>query len=322
MDANAGNQGKDGEKRKKFKANKHKREHSGGGRPEPAVSSESVTDEAEAATPSSSRKRPADDSNADKSKRHSKPKKAKLADSEWAFEVDYNDHFETPLRAYEDILAVLDSICASTGKTKEQLVIYDPYYCKGRMVSYLQGLGYAQVINENRDFYKDVARKTVPEYDVMVTNPPYSGEHKLKLLEYLRSAGKPSALLLPAYIATKSYWKTYLAAGQSALYVLPPDYYHYSHPEGTGKALPPFYSAWLISGMDKAAIDTAAVGLRKYALTRPLSPLPSAGGVVAKALPIRQLAAVQSVQEMVRLGVITDVSRPNPKQRKKRLQGK
>lgn len=110
----------------------------------------------------------------------------------------------------------------------------------------------------------------------------------------------PFALLLPAYVATKSYWKdfiamspatnstsTHSAISKSSLldkdrnmktnlkkrklsptpelsptlitsslstssssssfgYLLPPDYYSYSHPEGTGKDMPPFYSMWFI----------------------------------------------------------------------------
>lgn len=141
----------------------------------------------------------------------------------------------------------------------------------------------------------------VLDYDVLVTNPPYSGEHKVNLLKFLAthtakasvkkgSAGGnssstdceavvndsssssvnnvknskstpttpntsttlPFALLLPVYTATKSYWKDFAQAqalvGKNAFYILPPDYYEYSHPEGTGKDIPPFYSAWFLGG--------------------------------------------------------------------------
>ena len=40
-------------------------------------------------------------------------------------------------------------------------------------------------MNRNRDFYSDIAMKGIPNYDILVTNPPYSGEHKPKLLDYL-----------------------------------------------------------------------------------------------------------------------------------------
>jgi hypothetical protein len=54
----------------------------------------------------------------------------------------------------------------------------------------------------------------------MITNPPYSGEHKAKLLEYLASplhGNKPFALLLPIYVVTKSYWKEFLEKSQSSV---------------------------------------------------------------------------------------------------------
>jgi len=41
----------------------------------------------------------------------------------------------------------------------DTLVVYDPYYCKGRVSDILASLGCARnnVINRNRDFYADVA---------------------------------------------------------------------------------------------------------------------------------------------------------------------
>lgn len=126
---------------------------------------------------------------------------------------------------------------------------------------------------------------------MLVTNPPYSGEHKVNLLKFLAAYTNastssttsanakapnattttsstsaadahlcsdashntlPFALLLPVYVATKSYWKDFVqqqhCAGREAFYILPPDYYEYSHPEGTGKDIPPFYSAWFVGG--------------------------------------------------------------------------
>jgi hypothetical protein len=138
----------------------------------------------------------------------------------WNFEVDYNDHFETPKQAYVDLLPWLDSICTQLHKNRGELQIYDPYYCQGKMKEYLGELGFTQVINENRDFYEDVRRSKVPKYDVLVTNPPYSGEHKTKLLQFLQQSQtkknsqeiQPFALLLPLYTITKSYWRDYLQA--------------------------------------------------------------------------------------------------------------
>ena len=163
----------------------------------------------------------------------------------WNFEVDYNDHFETPLVAYTDILPMLHALALSLGKSPTELIIYDPYYCQGGMVQMLKEMGFPkvrsplysalsisaciprlytrifnnlrhhfhkfcyyfsekliiliQVVNRNRDFYADITMKGIPNYDILVTNPPYSGEHKPKLLEYLltshpNSHCKPSSV--------------------------------------------------------------------------------------------------------------------------------
>ena len=202
-------------------------------------------------------------------------------------------------------------------------------------------IGFMNVINNNRDFYHDIQHNNIPDYDILITNPPYSCDHKLKLLNFLKNnnnhhddhhqhrqkkqqqqhhyhhhGNRPFALLLPAYIATKSYWKDFLSSfnnnnnnsnnnnnynnsnnnnndnnnininkvrispnlsstiiptsastfkklnnqtqsimnilnmNMNIMYLLPPDYYNYSHPEGTGKDIPPFYSIWFIGMID------------------------------------------------------------------------
>lgn len=149
------------------------------------------------------------------------------------------------------------------------------------MVNYLHELGVMNVINRNRDFYADVAAGDVPskfwvyfipchivvivfspitiwkEHDILVTNPPYSGDHKQKLLRYLSQSDKPFCLLLPVYVAAKSYWRDFITSEKAKnssklasntkvasgttpsvqlteLYLLPPTSYEYNHPEGTG----------------------------------------------------------------------------------------
>ena len=110
--------------------------------------------------------------------------------SYWPFETNYNDHFETPQAAYADVLPLL-AACArqahGDGAGLETLRVYDPYYCQGAMQRALAALGCARdkLINENRDFYADVAAGTLPSHDVLLTNPPYSADHKQRLLAFL-----------------------------------------------------------------------------------------------------------------------------------------
>lgn len=105
--------------------------------------------------------------------------------AQWKFETDYLDHFETPRAAYADVLPLLRA-CAAGGDL-DDLTVYDPYYCKGAVREALAALGCrrSQVINENRDFYVDARTWKIPKHDVLLTNPPYSGNHKQLLLDHL-----------------------------------------------------------------------------------------------------------------------------------------
>ncbi len=216
-------------------------------------------------------------------------KKQKVALS-FPFVADYNDHFETPLVAYEDLEPILSNLALKLQKKNNDLIIYDPYYCQGRMKELLASIGFTNVVNNNRDFYKDIKCKNVPTYDILVTNPPYSGEHKTKLLQYLKTTNKPFALLLPVYTATKSYWRDVVTASKiPPLYLLPPKSYEYDHPEGTGKDLPPFYSCWFLSYFEKEIV----LNCKK-----------------------KHCKVVDSVDMLIKDGYCTD-KRPNPRQRKK-----
>ena len=241
--------------------------------------------------------------------------KRPLDTSDWAFKVDYNDHFETPRRAYEDLLPVLESLACALGKQRDELVIYDPYYCKGKMVSLLHSLGYTTVINKNIDFYRDVASKSVPEYDILVTNPPYSGEHKPQLMAYLTTTDKPYALLLPVYTVTKSYWKDLVVGCSSEdniLYLLPPESYDYEHPEGTGKDVPPFYSSWFINLNKNSSSGSSSSGSAPINMDVVVGALNAAN---PKGL-LRRCGYALSIEEIVRRGLVVE-KRPSNKQRKK-----
>eukprot|EP00598_Pedospumella_elongata_P015656 CAMPEP_0185014246 /NCGR_PEP_ID=MMETSP1098-20130426/99222_1 /TAXON_ID=89044 /ORGANISM="Spumella elongata, Strain CCAP 955/1" /LENGTH=467 /DNA_ID=CAMNT_0027543335 /DNA_START=65 /DNA_END=1469 /DNA_ORIENTATION=+ len=392
----------------------------------------------------------------------------------WNFAVDYNDHFETPPTAYKDLSPVLEALAHCVCKTTAELTVYDPYWCEGSMVSHMRELGYENVINRNRDFYMDIKKKNIPGYDILVTNPPYSGEHKVNLLKFLAThtaassannsrnssitnntpeksivaaenkntnntdklkpttlpfalllpvytatksywkdfvhaqslLGKnafyilppdyydipdipgydvlvtnppysgehkvnllkflathtaansannsrnsvvtsttpeksiaaaenkntnnadkvkpttlPFALLLPVYTATKSYWKDFVHAqsllGKNSFYILPPDYYEYSHPEGTGKDIPPFYSAWFLGGFSTEQKNSIIQSLR----TKPRTAIPTKPtNPPLKRLSFPVLTVAESVEALVSRGVVTDSKRPNPKQRQKMKQ--
>jgi hypothetical protein len=191
------------------------------------------------------------------------------------YKVDYNDHFETPLVAYTDILPILDAVAppaeggkrskkrhrdscqierednnSSTARPKRRdHVIYDPYYCDGSTKKLLQNLGFPRVQHEKRDFYKDIENNTIPKYDVLVTNPPYSDNHKEKCMDFaikhLRNNShggrKPFFILMPNYCACRNYFRTAILKNSGRqkgsnndpldiVYVIPSKPYEYQHP--------------------------------------------------------------------------------------------
>lgn len=91
-------------------------------------------------------------------------------------------------------------------KPKQKLKIYDPYFCEGSVVKHLNRLGFTDVYNKNEDFYKVVEIGTAPDFDVLVTNPPYSGDHFRKILRFCGAQKKPWLLLLPNFVCRKNYY--------------------------------------------------------------------------------------------------------------------
>jgi hypothetical protein len=262
------------------------------------------------------------------------------------YETDYNDHFETPVVAYQDLTVFLDWLQLqqnqqesttttattpqkktnpSTSTARSDLVLYDPYYCEGRTAEILHTLGYTNVVHEKRDFYRDIELQQVPAHNVLVTNPPYSDDHKKQCLDYcwkqLNEHHRPFCLLLPAYVAAKLYYraisdeveKSYDSANSShihshihshsqLIYLVPNQAYQYDHPEGTGKAESPFDSLWFCgihspSGSDRSRWQDL---------------------LVAAASKSGRFRVVRSLVALKALGIVSAQTRPNPRQRRKR----
>jgi hypothetical protein len=168
--------------------------------------------------------------------------------------VDAGDHCETPVEAYADIVVFLDAVAAKLGVTRATLRVYDPYYCAGGVVERLGSLGFSSVRNELKDCYstwKDV------EYDVLVTNPPYSGDHMERMCAVLAERKLPFAVLVPNFVVKKPYHKT-LIEPLRPFFIVPRQRYVYLPPPGarekkasdTHKKTSPFVSMWHCWGKD------------------------------------------------------------------------
>ena len=129
-----------------------------------------------------------------------------VSSSSHPFQVDAADHCETPFQAYQDIEPFLFRIALALKKPKEKLRIYDPYFCEGSVAKHLSRLGFTNVYNKNEDFYKVIDDNEVPEHDVMLTNPPYSGDHFRRILQFAAANKKPWLLLLPNFVCRKNYY--------------------------------------------------------------------------------------------------------------------
>ena len=84
-------------------------------------------------------------------------------------------------------------MAAALGKPPAELAIYDPYYCDGAVKRHLAAAGFPRVHNENDDFYGVLAAGACPAHDVLVTNPPYSGDHPQRCVEFALGRNKARA---------------------------------------------------------------------------------------------------------------------------------
>lgn len=219
------------------------------------------------------------------------------------FSTDYLDHFETPFNAVADLLPALDLLCARLGRARGSLRVWDPFFCAGAMASHLATLGFASAIHRNEDFYALTAAKKEPPFDVLLTNPPYSGDHKARVLSYAVASGKPFFLLLPAYCAGRAWWGACAATAAPVFFAAPPLPYHFRHPQGTGKERPLFESLWYCS------VGAGAFPLReRWAAALPPPPA------------TRAVRLLTSLEQLADAQLVAKGKRGNPRQRAKARQ--
>jgi hypothetical protein len=195
------------------------------------------------------------------------------------YPTDADDHCETPQEAYEHIVFFLQAMARSCGYSSSSssssgLKIYDPYYCDGAVKRNFATLGFPNVYNEKQDCYavwKEASLSAssavgLPDFDVLVTNPPYSGDHVERLMEFLTSTrfgNRPWCLLLPNWVHKKDYYERAIATKSNGnsrkppcqpFYLVPRKRYVYLPPKGfrqakksdVHKKASPFVSMWYI----------------------------------------------------------------------------
>eukprot|EP01065_Artemidia_motanka_P018506 TRINITY_DN21811_c0_g1_i1.p1 TRINITY_DN21811_c0_g1~~TRINITY_DN21811_c0_g1_i1.p1 ORF type:complete len:247 (+),score=79.39 TRINITY_DN21811_c0_g1_i1:54-794(+) len=215
--------------------------------------------------------------------------------SDHPFEAEYGDHFETQTDALRDVAPLLRALATALGKKPAELRIYDPYYCSGGVKKGWREVGFPRCANENVDCYAVWQSGDVPAHDILITNPPFSGQHKEWCLSHCAASRKPWLVLLPNYCANKEYFSRVVKQhGARPWFAAPEESYAFRHPEDTGKPESPFYSVWIADfGRHNEAV------LAEYARQ-----------------PVRALRIQRSVAELQSSGLTPSWKRPNPRQRK------
>lgn len=142
---------------------------------------------------------------------------------------DPADDCETPLVAYKHVAPLLAKLAQRLKKPKDQLLIWDPYYCDGAVATHLGSLGFPNVHNRAEDFYAVIRSGEMPPHDVIVTNPPFSGDHVKRLVRFLASASHapPFFVLAPEYVHRKAWYAQLERERPEVFYVVPPERYRF-----------------------------------------------------------------------------------------------
>jgi hypothetical protein len=163
------------------------------------------------------------------------------------------DDRETPFTALQDIDVFLESIAFICNKKRSNLGIYDPYYCHGSIKTDMEKLGYCGTFihNDPVDCYLAQKLKKVPDHDVVLTNPPFSGDHIKRALVYVQKSKKPWAFLLPSNVFLRP-WFEELFACDSIYFIAPHTRYSFEAPstQTTTESHTPFVTMWYIGGID------------------------------------------------------------------------
>lgn len=223
----------------------------------------------------------------------------------WGFRYNFSgaeflDHFETPALAYEDIAPALDAVAARLRKGRAELRIFDPYFCRGSVKKHLGALGFASVHNENEDCYASARWRDHSLFDVVVTNPPYSGTHKERFMQWARTTGRPFFCLMWSFAASKQWYRDG-ARGQGDWFLAPASLARYDFRNPLGKGMQggsPYPPLWFCN-TSAVAPDTRAV---VAALTKRAPP---------------EVRLLTSADELAASGTVRSGKRGNPRQRAK-----
>tara|TARA_R110000772_G_scaffold209066_1_gene319608 strand:+ start:668 stop:1174 length:507 start_codon:yes stop_codon:yes gene_type:complete len=102
-----------------------------------------------------------------------------------------HDDYMTPKHAWENIAHLIP----------KDKIMWEAFYGDGSSGTHLRDLGF-NTIHEPIDFFDD---DTVPEYDILISNPPFS--QSKNIMNRLYELDKPFILIMPAAKINTSYFR-------------------------------------------------------------------------------------------------------------------
>ncbi len=140
-----------------------------------------------------------------------------------------DDDYESPKQVLNDLLPYIGSFD----------IIYDPFYCKGQVVKEWEELG-KTCINEKKDAFN----REHPEFDIMISNIPFS--MKEKCVKLALSLNKPFILLMPIDALGSKWIKKYFDDLQ---FIIPSGRYNFLKNKKMTKGCW-FDTMWLCNGLN------------------------------------------------------------------------
>ena len=107
------------------------------------------------------------------------------------------DDYMTPKYAWENIQQYIP----------KDKIIWECFYGDGKSGEYLRELG-CNVVHSPTDFFDNT---TLPEYDIVVSNPPFSKSKEV--MARLKKLDKPFIVILPCSKMNTSYFREYMNTG-------------------------------------------------------------------------------------------------------------
>ena len=84
----------------------------------------------------------------------------------------------------------------------KKMIIYEPFWLDGKSKTYLNELGYHNVIHHNECFFENYDKY---KYDIIISNPPFN--IKKRIFQKLYLIDKPFIMIVPVSIISKLFIK-------------------------------------------------------------------------------------------------------------------